>query len=83
MKRQDGLYTLMLRSFHQGKKVEHTEIISVFSKIIDPYEEWMGFLALSENPELEFVVSNTTEAGLKYQPIPLKKESRWNLFQES
>ncbi|MEI2472446.1 tagaturonate reductase [Peribacillus frigoritolerans] len=73
VKRQDGLYTLMLRGFHQGKKVEHTEIISVFSKIIDPYEEWMEFLALSENPELEFVVSNTTEAGLKYQPIPLEE----------
>jgi len=73
VKRQDGLYTLMLRGFHQGKKVEHTEIISVFSKIIDPYEEWMEFLALSENPELEFVVSNTTEAGIKYQPIPLEE----------
>lgn len=73
VKRQDGLYTLMLRGFHQGKKVEHTEIISVFSKVIDPYEKWMEFLALSENPELEFVVSNTTEAGLKYQPIPLEE----------
>ncbi|MDO7488682.1 tagaturonate reductase [Peribacillus frigoritolerans] len=71
VKRQDGLYTLMLRGFHQGEKVEHTEIISVFSKAIDPYEEWMEFLALAENPELEFVVSNTTEAGIKYQPIPL------------
>ncbi|MDQ7862742.1 hypothetical protein RCO48_22090 [Peribacillus frigoritolerans] len=48
MKRQDGLYTLMLRGFHQGEKVEHTEIISVFSKVIDPYVEWMEFLALSE-----------------------------------
>ncbi|MED3997364.1 tagaturonate reductase [Peribacillus frigoritolerans] len=73
VKRQDGLYTLMLRGFHQGEKVEHTEIISVFSKVIDPYEEWMEFLALSESPELEFVVSNTTEAGLKYQPIPLEE----------
>jgi len=73
VKRQDGLYTLMLRGFHQGEKVESTEIISVFSKAIDPYEEWMEFLALSENPELEFVVSNTTEAGIKYQPIPLEE----------
>lgn len=73
VKRQNGLYTLMLRGFHQGEKVESTEIISVFSKAIDPYEEWMEFLALSENPELEFVVSNTTEAGIKYQPIPLEE----------
>ncbi|MCM3166783.1 tagaturonate reductase [Peribacillus frigoritolerans] len=73
VKRQYGLYTLMLRGFHQGEKVESTEIISVFSKAIDPYEEWIEFLALSENPELEFVVSNTTEAGIKYQPIPLEE----------
>ncbi|MDM5359088.1 tagaturonate reductase [Peribacillus sp. ACCC06369] len=73
LKRQDGLYTLLLRGFHQGEKVEHPEIISVFSKVIDPYDEWMEFLTLSENPALEFVVSNTTEAGIKYQPIPLEE----------
>ncbi|MCP1494843.1 tagaturonate reductase [Peribacillus frigoritolerans] len=73
VKRQDGLYTLMLRGFHQGQKVELTEIISVFSKVIDPYEEWKEFLALSENPELEFIVSNTTEAGIKYQQIPFEE----------
>ncbi|CAH0149629.1 Altronate oxidoreductase [Peribacillus sp. Bi96] len=70
LKQQDGLYTLMLRGFHHGEKVEHTEIISVFSKVINPYEEWMEFLGLAENPTLEFVVSNTTEAGIKYVPIP-------------
>ncbi|MGG0286481.1 tagaturonate reductase [Peribacillus butanolivorans] len=70
LKQQDGLYTLMIRGFKNGEKVDNKEIISVFSKAIDPYEEWDEFLALSQNPTLEFVVSNTTEAGLKYQPIP-------------
>ncbi|PJN89745.1 tagaturonate reductase [Bacillus sp. mrc49] len=70
LKQQDGLYTLMMRGFHQGEEVEHTEVISVFSKVINPYEEWREFLEMAEIPTLEFVVSNTTEAGLKYQPTP-------------
>ena len=40
--------------------------------MIDPYEEWEAFLALAESPDLEIVVSNTTEAGLAYMP------SEWN-----
>ncbi|MGE7878716.1 tagaturonate reductase [Peribacillus muralis] len=71
MKQQDGCYTLMLRGSHQGVKVEHTEVISVFSKVINPYEDWREFLTLAKIPTLEFIVSNTTEAGLKYQPTPL------------
>lgn len=69
LKQQDRLYTLMIRGLQDGEKVEHKEIISVFSKAIDPYTEWAAFLALSQNPTLEFVVSNTTEAGLNYQQI--------------
>ncbi|MFB5285027.1 tagaturonate reductase [Peribacillus sp. Hz7] len=73
LKQQDGLYTLMIRGIQNGEKVERKEIISVFSKAVDPYEEWVEFLELSQNPTLEFVVSNTTEAGLTYQPISWKE----------
>ncbi|MEW9672217.1 tagaturonate reductase [Ammoniphilus sp. 3BR4] len=67
LKLQDGLYTLMTRGLQHGQKVDTKEIISVFADAIDPYGEWPKFMALAENPTLEFVVSNTTEAGLTYQ----------------
>jgi tagaturonate reductase len=68
LRKQQGIYTLLLRGLHEGRRVETKETISVFSQMIDPYAEWDRFLALAENPSLEFVISNTTEAGLVYQP---------------
>ncbi|MBX9971568.1 tagaturonate reductase [Cytobacillus firmus] len=70
LKKQDGLYTLMVRGLQEGQKIEQNEIISVFSKAIDPYTEWAEFLDLSKMATLEFVVSNTTEAGIHYRQIP-------------
>ncbi|CAM3672987.1 tagaturonate reductase [Cohnella lubricantis] len=68
LKRQDGLYHQWIRGLQGGKTVDELELVSVFSRMIDPYEEWGEFLALADGPELEAVVSNTTEAGLTYQP---------------
>ncbi|QYR23268.1 tagaturonate reductase [Paenibacillus sp. sptzw28] len=65
---QDGIYTLIVRGVENGKSVERTEKIAVFAETVDPYSEWDSFLSLADRPELEVVVSNTTEAGLAYQP---------------
>ncbi|MBY9078331.1 tagaturonate reductase [Paenibacillus sp. HN-1] len=68
---QDGLYTLVIRGVENGVPMSRNEIISVFSEVFDPYTEWGKFAALAVNPHLSLVVSNTTEAGLAYQPEPL------------
>jgi len=65
---QDGLYTLILRGLKNGKAVETKEIISSVSRGINPYTDWEEFLRCAENPDIEFVVSNTTEAGIVYDP---------------
>ncbi|MCM3130315.1 tagaturonate reductase [Paenibacillus provencensis] len=67
IREQDGLYTLLTRGIENGAAVEREVIIPVLSHMIDPYEEWTEFLALAEVPELDIVVSNTTEAGLAYE----------------
>lgn len=63
---QDGLYTLMLRGLRNGQAISEEEIISSISRGINPYTEWVEYLKCAENPELEFVVSNTTEAGITF-----------------
>jgi len=68
IREQDGLYTMITRGLSQGEPVERTEMISVFARCLNPYEEWQEFLELAELPSLEFVISNTTESGLKYVP---------------
>lgn len=64
---QDGLYTLVIRGLENGAAVERKEVVSVFSSVFDPYSDWNRFLTLAEQPQLRFVVSNTTEAGLVYR----------------
>jgi len=73
LKEQDGLYILLTRGVENGDRVTSSEVISVFSQVINPYEEWNTFLELAANPTLEFVISNTTEAGLNYQPTLLEE----------
>lgn len=63
---QDGLYTLNLRGFKNGKPESIYETIDVISRGINPYEDFGAYLKTAENPEMRFVVSNTTEAGIAY-----------------
>ncbi|TYP53246.1 tagaturonate reductase [Thermosediminibacter litoriperuensis] len=63
---QDGLYTLILRGLKDGEPTEVKEIISSVSRGINPYTQWDEFLKCAENPDIEFVISNTTEAGISY-----------------
>ena len=67
---QEGLYTLYLRGSEKGKKVDDMRVISSVSRCLNPYEE-AGFEAMMEvaaSDDLEIVVSNTTEAGIVYDP---------------
>ena len=67
---QDGLYTLILRGLQGGKVIEQREVITAISRGIDPYRDWDAFLAAAVQPDLRFVVSNTTEAGIAYLDEP-------------
>ena len=67
---QEGLYTLYLRGSQNGQKVDDMRVISSVSRCLNPYEE-EGFnemMKLAVSEDLEYVVSNTTEAGIVYDP---------------
>ena len=61
---QEGLYTLYLRGSENGVKVDDKRIISCVSRCINPYGDWDRVLEFAKSPDLEIVVSNTTEAGI-------------------
>jgi len=63
---QDGLYTLFLNGIKKGEKIQEIEVIENIVKSINPYIEFDQFLALAKEEELEFVISNTTEAGIEF-----------------
>ncbi len=63
---QDGLYTVWLRGVEKGKLVERRDVVTCVSRGINPYDDWSGFLDCATNPELRFMISNTTEVGIAY-----------------
>ena len=65
---QDGLYTLVLRGRDNGQPVERTRIISCVSRCLDPKRDWAKMLECMHNPDMRFIVSNTTEAGIAFDP---------------
>ena len=64
---QEGLYTLYLRGSEKGRKVDDKRVISSVSRCLNPYRDWDDVLALAKSPDLELVVSNTTEAGIVHE----------------
>ncbi|WP_308588892.1 tagaturonate reductase [uncultured Oscillibacter sp.] len=64
---QDGLYTLYLRGMDSGTPVVEKRVISAVSRCVNPYANYAAFLACAQNPDLRYIVSNTTEAGIVYQ----------------
>jgi len=67
LNRQNGTYTMLMRGIENGKVVENTELVRSISRGINPYTHFSDYLQLAHNPEIRFVVSNTTEAGIVYR----------------
>ena len=67
---QDGLYTLILRGISEGKVVEKREVIESVKGCLNPYESWEATVKAACSPDLRFVFSNTTEAGIEHKPEP-------------
>ena len=65
---QDGLYHLNLQGLQNGETVNSLERIDVVSRAINPYTQNWAYLALADQPEIRFVISNTTEAGIAFDP---------------
>lgn len=59
---QDCLYTHVIRGVEGVEKT----VVNVISRCVNPYKDMAAYLALAEQPELRFVVSNTTESGISY-----------------
>ena len=62
---QNNLYTLCIRGIENGKRKEENIINSSISRVLNAGEEWEEILKCAHNRNLQIVISNTTEVGLK------------------
>ena len=57
---QGCVYTHLCRGV-EGVEVQKNDVIS---RCVKPYDDFDAYIALAENPDFRFIISNTTEAGI-------------------
>ena len=62
--KQDGLYTLCVRGYDNGTVVDKFILNACISRVLAASESWKEILACAANPEMQVIISNTTEAGI-------------------
>ncbi len=63
---QECAYTVLLRGKQGGETVSSARLVTSVADAIDCYSQYARYAALAKSPELRFVISNTTEAGIAY-----------------
>ncbi len=65
---QNNKYHIVLRGVKNGKEVEDVYKIDVLNSVISPFEEYEKYISLAKDKELKIIISNTTEAGICFNP---------------
>lgn len=65
---QDNLYHVNLQGLDKGETINSLTLIDVISRSLNPYSDNDEFMKLADQPEIRFVISNTTEAGIAFDP---------------
>ncbi|MGY6743078.1 MAG: tagaturonate reductase [Cecembia sp.] len=68
---QDNLYHVLIQGIEKGKTVNSHQLITCIETVINPVLEYNSFLQQAENPDLELIISNTTEAGIQFDPMDI------------
>ena len=64
---QEGLYQLYLRGVEKGEVVNRRRLISCIKRAINPYTDFQALMDTAHNPDMRFIISNTTEAGIVFE----------------
>jgi len=62
---QDSLYSLSIKGIENGERVEENVICSAISRVLSAGNNWAEIMEFARNPELQVVLSNTTEVGIQ------------------
>ena len=66
LEKQNCVYTHVMRGIKNGVPTVEKKKIDVISRTVEPYKNLDEYLALAQNPDFRFVVSNTTESGIVF-----------------
>lgn len=66
LEQQEGLYTVLVKGLRGDTFVQTNYRIDCVQRIVQVQDNFSAFLNEATNPDLQFVVSNTTEAGIAF-----------------
>src|SRR6201996_7733923 len=72
--RQDALYTLCVRGIEDGRKAEENIICSAIGRVLSARDQWQEILTLARNPEMQIIISNTTEVGIQLVDDDIRRQ---------
>jgi tagaturonate reductase len=61
---QDNLYTQCIQGIYAGERISEYIVNTSISRVLAASAQWAEILACAENPDLEIIISNTTEVGI-------------------
>ncbi|MEH7094173.1 tagaturonate reductase [Neobacillus vireti] len=68
LNRQDGLFSLYLQGIKDGGPVNEHMVIDSISRGINLFTNYQDYMKLAASTDLRFIISNTTEAGITFDP---------------
>ncbi len=75
LRQQDGLFHVLTNGIKNGKLISETQLVKCVQEVIHPYQDWAAYLKTAESPTLRFTISNTTEAGIKFNKNDIQTDT--------
>lgn len=66
-KEQDSMYHVYLEGIKDKKPVKEVSLVKSINEVLNPYTQYAEYEKIFLSNELEMIISNTTEAGIRYE----------------
>lgn len=66
LEEQDGLFHVLLEGVRDGAPVREFTLVDAVQRVVRSHEQFDDYRALYLSPDLQMIVSNTTEAGIAW-----------------
>jgi tagaturonate reductase len=68
LQEQEGVYTVILKGIRDEEYVSEYFTVDAIQRVVYPSLDYNSFLEEALNPDLQIIISNTTEAGIQFLP---------------
>lgn len=63
---QGGLYHVLTKGYQNGEIIDKSDLVGSVSRVVQIKSDWEEYIKSAENKEIRFIISNTTEAGIRF-----------------